>query len=446
MVFFVTIAAGWWWSRPTWLLCLLYLLEHPLGTHWDDFLADEDNIWKAARYLAPSGGTAFDKIPPLTRSEGSTTEGKQDQAAELLRTFFPPLPTTIEDEGERPQRNAVNMPELTMEEVERCIYSAKPWKAPGGDGLPAMVWRQLWPVVKEQVLRLFRGSLDQGLLPTQWRNAKIIPLKKPSKRNYAVAKTWRPISLLPTLGKKLEAVIAERMSYVVEKHGLLPTNHFGGRKQRSTEQALLLLQERIYNAWRERCRDVKRWGETALHREAVAPKADCDDYSCFHKLDDFLLKPQSERNPTLLRYDDSEGSCDSLRRGGLECCWALLIPLTELKRSLNRSVLLTNLLHSLNNLPMLANLHCSLNSLIIPTELHCEHCSSYCAIFASTTPCSFLHNLLLFFRHLTPRVSLKSLPGIWILVEVATLKGREVVAHDGRLSEQREIAVWRTGL
>jgi hypothetical protein len=36
----------------------------------------------------------------------------------------------------------------------------------------------------------------------------------------------------------------------VETYGLLPANHFGARKQRSAEQALLLLQERIYASWR----------------------------------------------------------------------------------------------------------------------------------------------------------------------------------------------------
>ena len=39
---------------------------------------------------------------------------------------------------------------------------------------------------------------------------------------------------------------------MVETFGLLPTNHFGARKKRSTEQALVLLQEHIYNAWRAR--------------------------------------------------------------------------------------------------------------------------------------------------------------------------------------------------
>ena len=102
------------------------------------------------------------------------------------------------------------------------------------------------------MLRLFQNSLDEGYLPTQWRNAKIIPLKKPNKGDYTAAKAWRPISLLSTLGKTLEAVIAERISYAVETYGLLPTNHFGARKQRSTEQALILLQECIYKAWRSK--------------------------------------------------------------------------------------------------------------------------------------------------------------------------------------------------
>ncbi|KAM6514322.1 hypothetical protein FALCPG4_18909 [Fusarium falciforme] len=120
------------------------------------------------------------------------------------------------------------------------------------DGLPAMVWKQLWPVVQDRVLHLFRTSLIDGVLPDQWRSAKIIPLKKPGKGDYAIAKAWRPISLLSTLGKILEAVVADRISYAVETFGLLPTNHFGARKRRSTEQALLLLQEQIYKAWRNR--------------------------------------------------------------------------------------------------------------------------------------------------------------------------------------------------
>ena len=220
--------------------------------HWNEFLADNDNIWKAAKYLKSGDDGAFGKIPQLLRADGTMTADHKEQADELLSKFFPPLPDGIDDEGTRPQRAPVEMSAITMEEVERQLVATKSWKAPGEDGLPAIVWKMTWPVVKHRVLELFQASLEEGTLPRQWRHAKIIPLKKPNKENYTIAKAWRPISLLATLGKVLESVIAERISHAVETYGLLPTSHFGARKQRSAEQALLLLQEQIYAAWRGR--------------------------------------------------------------------------------------------------------------------------------------------------------------------------------------------------
>ncbi|KAM3543691.1 hypothetical protein ARSEF1564_003451, partial [Beauveria bassiana] len=219
-------------------------------SHWESFLADNDNIWQAAKYLKSGKEAAFGKVPRLVRADGTRTGSKAEQAEELLTTFFPPLPQHIDEENEGPLRTAVPMPDLTLEEVQRQLMAAKSWKASGQDGLPTMVWQQIWPVVQHQVLALFQASLDEGVLPHQWRHAKIIPLKKSDKEDYGVAGSWRPISLLCTLGKVLESVIAERISYAVETYGLLPTNHFGGRKQRSAEQALVLLQEQIYVAWR----------------------------------------------------------------------------------------------------------------------------------------------------------------------------------------------------
>lgn len=110
-------------------------------THWEDVLADDANIWKAAKYLDASKGASFDKIPQLKRADGSPTENAMEQAEELLSTFFPPLPSVIEDEGERPQRSPVPFPDLTLGEVERQLFAAKSWKAPGEDGLPVAVWK-----------------------------------------------------------------------------------------------------------------------------------------------------------------------------------------------------------------------------------------------------------------------------------------------------------------
>ncbi|KAE8552234.1 hypothetical protein EYB25_006128 [Talaromyces marneffei] len=139
--------------------------------HWEDFLADDANIWQASKYLKPSGSSFNDKIPPLAKGDGSTTKDKVEQAEELLATFFPPLPARIEDEGTQPQREPIHMPELTMEEIERKIFEAKPWKAPGEEGLPAMeeiykAWRnrKVLSLVSFDVQGAYNGVLKERLL------------------------------------------------------------------------------------------------------------------------------------------------------------------------------------------------------------------------------------------------------------------------------------------
>ena len=82
--------------------------------------------------------------------------------------------------------------------------------------------------------------------------AKIILLKKPGKPEYAYLNAFRPISLFSTLSKAIEAVMAERISYLVEKHGLLPLNDYGALKQKCTIDAFFTVQEKIYQAWRNK--------------------------------------------------------------------------------------------------------------------------------------------------------------------------------------------------
>ena len=74
-------------------------------------------------------------------------------------------------------------------------------------------------------------------------------LRKPDKDDYTIPKAYRPIALLNTIGKIMDAVLARRLSYLVEAHHVLPDTHIGGRKLRSTEHALHLITEKIYKAW-----------------------------------------------------------------------------------------------------------------------------------------------------------------------------------------------------
>ena len=56
--------------------------------------------------------------------------------------------------------------------------------------------------------------------------------------------------LLPTISKILKKIVARRLSFLAEIYNLIPVNHFRGRLKRSSEQAVNIIVERIYKAWR----------------------------------------------------------------------------------------------------------------------------------------------------------------------------------------------------
>jgi hypothetical protein len=120
---------------------------------------------------------------------------------------------------------------------------------PGEDGLPSLVWKKTWKHISKIVLKIFTSSINLGYYPKRWKTAMIVVLRKPGKPDYSVPGAYRPISLLNTLGKLLEAMMARRLMYYAETYGLLPDTQFGGWPGRTTEQALLVLANAIDRAW-----------------------------------------------------------------------------------------------------------------------------------------------------------------------------------------------------
>ncbi len=99
------------------------------------------------------------------------------------------------------------------------------------------------------------GARESTLLLSQkWVQiiAKIIPLRKPNKSDYASPSAYCLISLLPILSKAIESLIAERIAHLSNQHSLLPGKHFGGFKGKNTLDELVVVQEKIYQVWRDK--------------------------------------------------------------------------------------------------------------------------------------------------------------------------------------------------
>lgn len=56
--------------------------------HWEEVLADDTNIWKAAKYLTPANDSMSSKVPALAKADGSIASDNTEQQAELIHTFL----------------------------------------------------------------------------------------------------------------------------------------------------------------------------------------------------------------------------------------------------------------------------------------------------------------------------------------------------------------------
>jgi hypothetical protein len=133
--------------------------------------------------------------------------------------------------------------------VERAIQEATPVKAPGPDGIPNRALQLATAWIKPHLVTVFNQSLHLGYCPKHFKESITVVLRKQGKDNYSIPGSYRPIGLLNTIGKVMDAIIAQSLSYVAETHGLLPSTHMGSRRGRSTEHSIHHIIDKIYEAW-----------------------------------------------------------------------------------------------------------------------------------------------------------------------------------------------------
>ncbi|KAL3965699.1 hypothetical protein ACCO45_000007 [Purpureocillium lilacinum] len=164
--------------------------------------------------------------------------------------FLPTPPdANLDDINSAVYADQISLPPIAEQEVEDAIGNAAPLKAPGPAGIVNRALQIASPRIRQHLTRIFNQSLALGYCPQHFRSSRTVVIRKPGKDNYTVPKSYRPIALLNTLGKVMDAIIATRLSYIAETYQLLPATHMGGRKLRSTEHALHYIIDRIYDAW-----------------------------------------------------------------------------------------------------------------------------------------------------------------------------------------------------
>ena len=132
---------------------------------------------------------------------------------------------------------------VTPEVVASKINNMKENKSPGVDGISPKILKETVEQISTPLAHVFNMSLQEEIVPLEWKEANIIPLFKKGSRNKSV--NYRPVSLTSVICKLLEAIIRDHMMDFLIKHKLINPSQHGFLKARSCLTNLLCYLEEI---------------------------------------------------------------------------------------------------------------------------------------------------------------------------------------------------------
>ena len=139
----------------------------------------------------------------------------------------------------RSSNTTLNLRKLSRTELLGIFKGIKPKTSYGYDNLSSKIIKLLRFEILAPLKILSDKMIEERKFPGIWKKAKVIPLyKKGEKTN---VNNYRPISLLPSLSKIAEKIIASQIYEYFETNNLFPTKQFGFRRGRSTIHAVAAL-------------------------------------------------------------------------------------------------------------------------------------------------------------------------------------------------------------
>ena len=127
-----------------------------------------------------------------------------------------------------------------MDEMARAIAGLKDGKAPGGDGIPAEVWKHGGDNLSNRLHQLITKAWEEGSVPQAWKDASIVTIYKKGDRTDCG--NYRGISLLSIAGKIFARILLNRLSIHITPE-VVPETQCGFRSNRSTADMIFCLRQ-----------------------------------------------------------------------------------------------------------------------------------------------------------------------------------------------------------
>ena len=171
------------------------------------------------------------------------------EIAEHFNRYFASV-FTREDYSNPPVANYMGDSHIISEELQfdassvlTAISKLNPDKSMGPDGLAPKLILETKEQISYPLYLLFKKSLQDTVIPDDWKLATVSPIFK--KGNRHKAENYRPVSLTSIICKLFESIIRDHLVHYLESNILINNSQHGFRKGRSCLTNLLEFLDKV---------------------------------------------------------------------------------------------------------------------------------------------------------------------------------------------------------
>ena len=143
---------------------------------------------------------------------------------------------TLECSGDNFTDQKLCLLPVTESFLFKQLKGLKVKKATGLDRIPACLLKYSAAVITQSVTFLVNLSLTTGIVPDEWRQARVVLLHKSGRRE--VMGNYRAISILPVTSKIAEKAVNVQLQQYLNQHSLLNSFQSWFRRHHSTQTAV----------------------------------------------------------------------------------------------------------------------------------------------------------------------------------------------------------------
>ena len=117
--------------------------------------------------------------------------------------------------------------EFSVNDILAIIKNLDPNKAHGSDGISVKMIKLCGKSITMPLEIIFKNCISSGEFPAYWKVANVVPVHNKSSKQ--IVNNYRPISLLPIIGKIFEKIIFNNLYKYFHNNNLLSDKQSGFR-------------------------------------------------------------------------------------------------------------------------------------------------------------------------------------------------------------------------